>query len=193
MIQAAQIGCGISGREGRAAVLASDYAFAQFRCATRHLFYRHQPADFLLTGHAFSVQGAPYASSAQCVLESLPMCTCRFVTRLLLLHGRWSYKRNAEIVQYAFYKNLVYSLPNVYFGIASGELVSIMQQPANACCQVLQDLPANVCMYKPAGFSAQPIFSTALMATFNICWCAPGFCCSDANYLRLPSPDQLTL
>ena len=32
MIQAAQIGCGISGREGRAAVLASDYAFAQFRC-----------------------------------------------------------------------------------------------------------------------------------------------------------------
>lgn len=31
MIQAAQIGCGISGREGRAAVLASDYAFAQFR------------------------------------------------------------------------------------------------------------------------------------------------------------------
>ena len=75
MIQAAQIGCGISGREGRAAVLASDYAFAQFR----------------------------------------------FLTRLLLVHGRWSYKRNAEIVQYAFYKNLVYSLPNVYFGFASGE------------------------------------------------------------------------
>ncbi len=138
MIQAAQIGCGISGREGRAAVLASDYAFAQFRCATRHLFYRHQPADFLLTGHAFSRQGAPYA--AQCVLESLPMCTCRFVTRLLLLHGRWSYKRNAEIVQYAFYKNLVYSLPNVYFGIASGELVFItscsnQQMPVARSCR----------------------------------------------------------
>lgn len=44
----------------------------------------------------------------------------RFVTRLLLVHGRWSHKRNAEIVQYAFYKNLVYSLPSVYFGFASG-------------------------------------------------------------------------
>lgn len=31
MIQAAHIGCGISGREGRAAVLASDFAFAQFK------------------------------------------------------------------------------------------------------------------------------------------------------------------
>jgi P-type E1-E2 ATPase len=31
MIQAAHIGCGISGREGRAAVLAADFSFAQFR------------------------------------------------------------------------------------------------------------------------------------------------------------------
>lgn len=31
MIQAAHIGCGISGREGRAAVMASDFSFAQFR------------------------------------------------------------------------------------------------------------------------------------------------------------------
>jgi hypothetical protein len=30
-LQAAHIGCGISGREGRAAVLASDFSFAQFR------------------------------------------------------------------------------------------------------------------------------------------------------------------
>lgn len=31
MIRAAHIGVGISGREGRAAVLASDFSFAQFR------------------------------------------------------------------------------------------------------------------------------------------------------------------
>ncbi|KAG2485813.1 hypothetical protein HYH03_015523 [Edaphochlamys debaryana] len=35
MIQAAHIGCGISGREGRAAVMASDYSFAQFRYVAR--------------------------------------------------------------------------------------------------------------------------------------------------------------
>lgn len=33
MIRAAHIGVGISGREGRAAVLASDFSFAQFRWA----------------------------------------------------------------------------------------------------------------------------------------------------------------
>jgi P-type E1-E2 ATPase len=31
MIRAAHIGVGISGREGRAAVLSSDFSFAQFR------------------------------------------------------------------------------------------------------------------------------------------------------------------
>ena len=34
MIQAAQIGVGIMGKEGRQAVNNSDYAIGQFRCAT---------------------------------------------------------------------------------------------------------------------------------------------------------------
>jgi phospholipid-translocating ATPase/phospholipid-transporting ATPase len=34
-LQAAHIGVGISGREGRAAVLASDYSLAQFRFVAR--------------------------------------------------------------------------------------------------------------------------------------------------------------
>lgn len=37
MIKAAHIGVGISGREGMAAVLASDYAIGQFRFLTRLL------------------------------------------------------------------------------------------------------------------------------------------------------------
>jgi magnesium-transporting ATPase (P-type) len=52
MIKAAHIGVGISGREGRAAVLASDYSVGQFR----------------------------------------------FLANLLLVHGRWSAKRNREVV-----------------------------------------------------------------------------------------------
>lgn len=74
MIQAAHIGVGISGREGRAAVLASDFAFAQFQ----------------------------------------------YLARLLLVHGRWSYLRNSEVVAYAFYKNFAYCLPNILFAAASG-------------------------------------------------------------------------
>ena len=62
MIQAAHIGVGISGQEGMQAVMASDFAFAQFR----------------------------------------------FLERLLLVHGRYSYKRVAKFVCYFFYKNLAF-------------------------------------------------------------------------------------
>jgi len=94
MIQAAHIGVGISGREGRAAVLSSDFAMAQFR----------------------------------------------FLKRLLLVHGRWSHKRNSEVVLYAFYKNFAYCLANVYLN------------------------------FFYAGFSSQPVYGSALIATYNVFW-----------------------
>lgn len=53
MIQAAQVGVGISGREGQQAVNASDFAISQFR----------------------------------------------FLRRLLLVHGRWSYVRMSKVLQ----------------------------------------------------------------------------------------------
>eukprot|EP00775_Hariotina_reticulata_P007204 gene7204-7418_t len=74
MIRAAHIGVGISGREGRAAVLSSDFSFAQFR----------------------------------------------YLQRLLLLHGRWSYLRNKEVVLYSFYKNWAYVLVYVYLQFVAG-------------------------------------------------------------------------
>jgi len=61
MIQEAQIGVGISGKEGRQAVNASDFAIAQFR----------------------------------------------FLERLLLIHGRWNYRRTSKVIIYSFYKNIV--------------------------------------------------------------------------------------
>eukprot|EP00241_Pyramimonas_parkeae_P000712 CAMPEP_0114248118 /NCGR_PEP_ID=MMETSP0058-20121206/13395_1 /TAXON_ID=36894 /ORGANISM="Pyramimonas parkeae, CCMP726" /LENGTH=1017 /DNA_ID=CAMNT_0001361489 /DNA_START=230 /DNA_END=3280 /DNA_ORIENTATION=+ len=93
MIKAAHIGVGVSGREGRQAVLASDYAVGQFR----------------------------------------------FLTRLLLVHGRWSYLRNKEVVMYAFYKNFAYCMGNVWIAFLSG-------------------------------FSSQPLYSAALIASFNVFW-----------------------
>lgn len=71
MIQAANIGIGIAGEEGRQAVMSSDYAIGQFR----------------------------------------------FLTRLLLVHGRWSYKRLAEMVPAFFYKNVVFTLTCFFYGI----------------------------------------------------------------------------
>lgn len=71
MIQAANVGVGIAGEEGRQAVMSSDYAIGQFR----------------------------------------------FLTRLLLVHGRWSYKRLAEMVPCFFYKNVVFTLTCFWYGI----------------------------------------------------------------------------
>ena len=39
--------------------------------------------------------------------EVMPPPSCRYLSRLLLVHGRSSYKRNTEIIQYSFYKNWV--------------------------------------------------------------------------------------
>ncbi|OBA23478.1 phospholipid-translocating P-type ATPase [Metschnikowia bicuspidata var. bicuspidata NRRL YB-4993] len=71
MIQAANVGVGIAGEEGRQAVMSSDYAIGQFR----------------------------------------------FLTRLLLVHGRWSYKRLAEMVPCFFYKNVVFTFTCFWYGI----------------------------------------------------------------------------
>lgn len=69
MIQEADIGVGISGLEGRQAVMASDFAIAQFR----------------------------------------------FLEILMLVHGRWCYKRISRMVNFFFYKNLVFGLTLFYF------------------------------------------------------------------------------
>jgi phospholipid-translocating P-type ATPase (flippase) len=44
----------------------------------------------------------------------------RFLEYLLLVHGRWCYRRVAILVNYTFYKNIVLVLPQYYFGIVSG-------------------------------------------------------------------------
>ena len=69
MIQAAHIGVGISGQEGMQAVMASDFAIAQFR----------------------------------------------YLERLVLVHGRYNYKRNARLVTYFFYKNMYFGFTIFWF------------------------------------------------------------------------------
>jgi len=74
MIQAAHVGIGISGQEGMQAVMASDFAIAQFR----------------------------------------------FLTDLLLVHGRWSYLRLCKVITYFFYKNLTFTLTQFWFTFQTG-------------------------------------------------------------------------
>ncbi|KAG7880820.1 hypothetical protein KL937_001667 [Ogataea polymorpha] len=71
MIQAANVGVGIAGEEGRQAVMSSDYAIGQFR----------------------------------------------FLVRLLIVHGRWSYKRLGEMITCFFYKNVNFVMALFWYGI----------------------------------------------------------------------------
>lgn len=41
----------------------------------------------------------------------------RFLTRLLLVHGRWSYRRLAEMIPNFFYKNVVFTFTLFWFGV----------------------------------------------------------------------------
>lgn len=68
MIQAAHIGIGISGMEGMQAVMASDFAIAQFR----------------------------------------------FLTDLLLVHGRWSYLRLCKVWIFYYFKTLLIFVNDPY-------------------------------------------------------------------------------
>ena len=74
MIQEAEVGIGISGKEGLQAVNSSDFAIAQFR----------------------------------------------FLKRLLLVHGRWSYVRMSKVVLYSFYKNVVITMALFCFNAFTG-------------------------------------------------------------------------
>lgn len=44
----------------------------------------------------------------------------RFLSRLLLVHGRYSYKRTTKLILYCFYKNMVSAFPLFFFGFFSG-------------------------------------------------------------------------
>eukprot|EP00798_Chlamydomonas_sp_ICE-L_P023701 gene23701-9242_t len=100
MIQEAHIGVGISGQEGIQAVMASDFAIAQFRSLT-------SPPSLLL----YSGVGISGQEGMQAVMASdFAIAQFRFLTSLLLVHGRLSYKRITRMVAFFFYKNLLFGI-----------------------------------------------------------------------------------
>lgn len=88
MIQTAHIGVGIAGKEGRQALMASDYGIARFR----------------------------------------------FLARLLLVHGRWSYQRTANMTLFFFYKNFVFVLPMIWFQTLCGASAQMVYHYSYQVC-----------------------------------------------------------
>jgi len=44
----------------------------------------------------------------------------RYLQRLLLVHGRWNYRRVCLLILYSFYKNIALVLTLFYFGFSNG-------------------------------------------------------------------------
>lgn len=44
----------------------------------------------------------------------------KFLERLLLVHGRWSYYRMSKFLRYFFYKNVAFTLCHIWFGFFCG-------------------------------------------------------------------------
>lgn len=44
----------------------------------------------------------------------------RFLQRLLLVHGRWSYQRVTKLILYSFYKNMVFALSQFWLSFYNG-------------------------------------------------------------------------
>lgn len=56
----------------------------------------------------------------------------RYLSRLLLLHGRATYLRNCEVVLYSFYKNWIYNMVLLFYGFYMGGLHICM--PCSVLC-----------------------------------------------------------
>ena len=58
----------------------------------------------------FGLEGMQAANSSD---FAVPEFQC--IERLLFTHGRWLYFRNAELILYFFYKNMLYTIPQFFF------------------------------------------------------------------------------
>lgn len=92
MIQAADVGLGIVGKEGRQASLAADFSITQFSFITK----RTSLASFLSVGR----------STLTASVSRIPV---------LLWHGRNSYKRSAKLAQFVIHRGLIISVMQAVF------------------------------------------------------------------------------
>lgn len=54
----------------------------------------------------------------------------RYLQRLLLVHGRWSYNRMCKFLSYFFYKNFSFTLVHVWYAFYSGFSAQVSAQVA---------------------------------------------------------------
>lgn len=72
----------------------------------------------------FGKEGQQAARSADFAIGQF-----KFLKPLLFIHGREAYRRNAFLMAYAFYKNVLYVIPQYYFGFNSAFSGQTLYEP----------------------------------------------------------------
>ena len=108
MIKTAHIGVGISGQEGMQVITVIMQLLI--------VYVRSK----LIT--LFTVQQAVLASDYS-------IAQFRYLERLLLVHGRWSYLRMAKFLRYFFYKNFAFTLCHFWFAFFCGFSAQVQYTP----------------------------------------------------------------
>ncbi|CAG2177531.1 unnamed protein product [Oppiella nova] len=71
----------------------------------------------------------------QAVLSSdFSIAQFRFLERLLLVHGRWSYLRMCKFLRYFFYKNFTFTLCHLWYAFFSGFSAQTLYDPIFISC-----------------------------------------------------------
>ena len=91
-------------------------------CGIKGLYYSMflpELCPFILAAHiGVGISGQ---EGMQAVLASdYSFCQFRFLERLLLVHGRWSYLRMCKFLKYFFYKNFAFTLCHFWFAFFCG-------------------------------------------------------------------------
>lgn len=105
MIQAADVGIGIVGKEGKQAALAADFSINQFSYLTRLLRTSWLCCWLRQQGHPASIH---------CVCVLYVACLQR-VDICVVWHGRNSYKRSARLAQFVIHRGFIISVIQAVF------------------------------------------------------------------------------
>mmetsp|Transcript_95551 Transcript_95551/g.213764 ORF Transcript_95551/g.213764 Transcript_95551/m.213764 type:complete len:1141 (+) Transcript_95551:64-3486(+) len=126
----------------------------------------------------------------------------RFLQNLVLVHGRWCYRRIAVLAAYMFYKNFVIVLPQYFLGAVSGFsgqklYADLMYQMFNVIHSMFpivylaifdQDLPKKTSLENPELYSEgqrNAYLNPRIMLVWTLCGIWHAICCFFVPYYTM--------
>lgn len=91
----------------------------------------------------------------------------KFLQRLLLVHGRWSYLRMCKFLCYFFYKNFAFTMVHFWFGFFCG--FSAQVESVSRILSCISRLERGQCLCRLEGLSSDP---QNLCGSHNVGHCA---------------------